>query len=194
MKNIGATQKAILEFIKNYSASHAFPPTVREIAKALRLAVSTVHEHLARLRERGILRHEKGRSRGLWFSGRREAVELPIIGQIAAGQPVLAVEEVKDWVSVPKDFSGGGDFVVQVKGDSMTEAGINDGDYVVIRQQSSASEGDIVAALLEDEVTLKKFYKKVDYILLKPANPRYEDIKQRDVKILGKLVGLFRKY
>lgn len=194
MKNIGATQKAILEFIKDFSASHASPPTVREIAKELKLAVSTVHEHLARLRERGILRHERGRSRGIWFSGRREALELPIVGQIAAGRPILAVEEIKDWVSVPKDFARGGDFVVQVKGDSMIEAGINEGDYAVIRQQLTASDGEIVAALIADEVTLKKFYKKKDSILLKPANPRYEDIRASDVQILGKLTGLFRKY
>ena len=194
MKNIGSTQKRILEFIKEFSSSEGYPPTVRDIAKAQKLAVSTVHEHLAKLRERGLLRHEAGRSRGVWFSGKREAVELPVIGQIAAGRPILAVEEKQDWVSLPKDFAGNGNFIIQVKGDSMIEEGIHDRDHIVIRQQETALDGEIVAALIGEEVTLKKFYKKNDHILLKPANSQYEDIKVKNVKILGKLVSLFRKY
>ncbi len=194
MKNIGSTQKRILEFIKEFSASHAYPPTVRDIAGTLKLAVSTVHEHLAKLRERGLLRHEAGRSRGVWFSGKREAVELPVLGQIAAGRPILAVEDQKDWMPLPKDLAGSGNFVIQVKGDSMIEAGIHDGDHVVIRQQADARDGEIVAAMIDEEVTLKKFYKKKDHILLKAANPKYEDIRADNIKILGKLVSLIRKY
>ncbi|MBI4971840.1 MAG: transcriptional repressor LexA [Candidatus Omnitrophica bacterium] len=194
MKQIGSTQKHILELIKDFSAAEGYPPTVRDIAKVLKLAVSTVHEHLAKLREKGLLRHEAGRSRGVWFSGRREAVELPIVGQIAAGRPILAVEEKRDWVPLPKDLVGGGDFIIQVKGDSMTGEGIHDGDHVVIRQQETAADGDIVAALIDEEVTLKTIYKKKDYVILKAANPKYDDLKYPSIKIIGKLVGLFRKY
>lgn len=194
MKPIGSSQKAILEFVRGYTSAHNYPPTVREIAGSLDLAVSTVHEHLSHLRSKGLLRHEPGRSRSLCFSGKPEVVELPFIGEIAAGRPVLAVEELKDWIPLPKDFIRGGDFVIRVKGNSMMGEGIHDGDHVVIHKQPAAQDGEIVAALIEEEVTLKKFYKKKDHILLKAANPHYEDLKFKQVKILGKVVGLLRRY
>ena len=195
MKPIGTTRKKILEFVRTFMAAHVYPPTVRDIAGSLRLAASTVHEHLSHLRDAGHLVHDPRLSRSLRLPG-HEVMGLPLIGRIAAGGPILAVEEWKETIPLPRDLAQGGDFIIQVAGDSMTGAGIHDRDHVVIRKQESAADGDIVAALLGagEEVTLKKFYKRKGRIILEAANPKYADIQSTDVKILGKVVGLFRKY
>ena len=193
MKSIGTTRKKILEFVRTFMAAHVYPPTVRDIAGSLRLAVSTVHEHLSHLRDAGHLVHDPRLSRSLRLPG-HEVMGLPLIGRIAAGGPILAVEEWKETIPLPRDLAKDGDFIIQVAGDSMTGAGIHDGDHVVIRKQEAAQDGEVVAALIGEEVTLKKFYKRKGRVILQAANPKYADIQSTDIKILGKVVGLFRRY
>ncbi len=193
--NTGITQQRIIEYVQGFISEQGYSPSVRDIAKALGLAASTVHEHLSHLRTRGVFTHEPRQSRSIRFTSEKpEVIEIPLLGQIAAGRPMLAVEDIKESIPLPKEFAQAGNYIIKVQGDSMIEKGIHDGDYVVMHEQKTAQDGDIVAALIEDEVTLKQFYKKKNHIILRPANLKYEDIKVKDVQVLGKLVSLFRKY
>jgi len=194
MAKTGITQKHILDYVQEHRAEEGYAPSVRDIAQHLNLAPSTVHEHLAHLKKKGFLIHEAGKSRSLRFPEQAEVVQIPLIGEIAAGQPILAVEDVKERMPLPKEFAQPGNYIIRVKGDSMIEKGIHDGDYAVMHEQQGAQDGDIVAALIDEEVTLKQFYKRKNHIVLRPANSKYEDIKVKDVRILGKLISLFRKY
>jgi len=195
-------QQEIFEFIKRYTAGHGYPPTVRDIGKAVGLASSsTVHAHLANLEKLGLLRRDPTKPRAIELLDR--AVEqvksivrpegLPLIGQVAAGSPLLAEENVEEYVSVPQ-LAGGeeGEYVLRVRGESMIEAGILPGDYVVVRPQDTAVDGEIVVALMGEEATVKRFFRESDHIRLQPENASMEPIRSRDVKILGRVVGLFR--
>jgi repressor LexA len=194
-------QQEIFQFIKRYASKYGYPPTVREIGKAVGLASSsTVHAHLANLEKYGVLRRDptKPRAIELLFDKAKQAVSpdegLPLVGRVAAGSPVLAEENIEDYVQVPAVAGGDeGEYVLQVSGESMRDAGILGGDYVVVHRQDSARDGDIVVALLGDEATVKRFFRERDHVRLQPENPSMEPIRSRDVKVLGRVVGVFRK-
>jgi repressor LexA len=194
-------QQEIFQFIKRYASKYGYPPTVREIGKAVGLASSsTVHAHLANLEKYGVLRRDptKPRAIELLFDRAKKAIApegaLPLVGRVAAGQPVLAEENIEDYVQVPSVAGGDeGQYVLQVSGESMRDAGILAGDYVVVRPQQTAGDGDIVVALLGDEATVKRFFRERDHVRLQPENPAMEPIRSREVEVLGKVVGVFRK-
>src|ERR671926_17707 len=201
-------QQEIWDFLVGYVDRHGYPPTVREIGSAVGLASpSTVHAHLANLERAGLLRRDPTKPRALELFGRRgEAAaapargvhQLPLLGEIAAGGPLLAEQNIEEYLAVPEPLARGGEeFLLRVKGDSMVDAGILDGDYVVVRRQQDARNGDIVAALAgddesADEATVKTFYREDGRIRLQPENDELEPIYARHVTILGKVVGVFR--
>jgi repressor LexA len=194
-------QQEIFDFIKRYSAKYGYPPTVRDIGKAVGLASSsTVHAHLANLEKIGLLRRDPSKPRAIEMldkaaAGVRSLVRpgLPLVGQVAAGQPVLAEENIEEYVQTPT-FAGGedGSYLLRVRGDSMKDVGMLDGDLVVVRSQDTASDGDIVVALVGEEATVKRFFQESDHVRLQPENEAIEPIRSRDVRILGKVVGLMR--
>ena len=194
-------QQEIFDFIKRYSAKYGYPPTVRDIGKAVGLASSsTVHAHLSNLERIGLLRRDPAKPRAIELldraaAGVRSLVRpgLPLVGQVAAGQPVLAEENIEDYVQTPS-FAGGedGEYLLRVKGDSMCNAGILEGDLVVVRSQDVADDGDIVVALVGEEATVKRFFQETDHVRLQPENESMEPIRAREVRILGKVVGLMR--
>jgi repressor LexA len=198
--NLTKRQQEIFDFIKRYSARHGYPPTVRDIGRAIGLtSSSTVHAHLANLEKLGILRRDPSKPRALELlvGKAKQAVApsgLPLVGQVAAGQPVLAEENIEDYVDVT-DLAGGddGEYVLRVSGDSMRDAGILEGDFVVVRRQDTAAEGEIVVALVGEEATVKRFFKEEDHIRLQPENEDMEPIRSRDVKVLGRVVGVCRR-
>lgn len=201
-QQLTARQREIYDFIREHSASHGYPPTVRDIGKAVGLASSsTVHAHLANLEKAGLLRRDPTKPRAIELLDRAtDAVlaavrpaGLPLIGQVAAGQPILAEENVEEYVQVP-ELAGGadGEFVLRVRGESMKNAGILDGDFVVVRPQQTGSDGEIVVAMVEEEATVKRFFKEADHIRLEPENETMEPIRSRDVRVIGRVVGVFR--
>ena len=199
--NLTKRQKEIFDYIKRYSDRHGYPPTVRDIGKAIGLtSSSTVHAHLSNLEKVGLLRRDPSKPRAIevLVDKAKSALPgpggLPIVGQVAAGQPVLAEENIEDYVPVPHIAGGDeGEYVLRVRGDSMKDAGIFADDYVVVRPQSTASDGDIVVALIGEEATVKRFFRKADHVLLQPENDAVEPIRARDVEVLGRVVGVFRR-
>ena len=203
-KDLTKRQQEIFDFIKKYSARYGYPPSVRDIGKAVGLASSsTVHAHLANLEKVGMLRRDPTKPRAIELLdkavGAAKSVVtggggLPLVGHVAAGQPILAEENIEDYVQVPAIAGGAeGEFVLAVRGDSMVEAGILDGDFVVVRSQDTAADGEIVVALVGEEATVKRFFKESDHVRLQPENATMEPIRTRDVRILGRVVGVFRK-
>jgi len=198
--NLTKRQQEIFDFIKRYSSRHGYPPTVRDIGKAVGLASSsTVHAHLANLEKVGLLRRDptKPRAIELMVDRAKRAIGrsgLPLVGQVAAGQPVLAEENIEEYVEVP-GLAGGqdGEYLLRVRGDSMKDAGILEGDHVVVRPQSTAKDGQIVVALVGEEATIKRFFKEADHVRLQPENPAMEPIRSREVRVLGRVVGVMRK-
>ncbi len=199
-------QQEIFDFIRKYSARYGYPPTVRDIGKAVGLASSsTVHAHLANLEKIGLLRRDPAKPRAIELLDRAvgNAVDsmrsivrsegLPLLGSVAAGQPVLAEENIEEYVPVPQ-IAGGqdGEYLLRVRGDSMKDIGIIEGDLVVVRPQETAQEGDIVVALLGEEATVKRFFRESDHIRLQPENETMEPIRSKEVKVLGRVVGLLR--
>jgi repressor LexA len=194
-------QKEIFDFIRRYAAKTGYPPTVREIGKAVGLhSSSTVHAHLANLEKVGLLRRDPSKPRAmevLFDRAKRTIMPengLPLVGQVAAGQPIVAEENVEDYIEIP-DVIGGedGDYILQVRGESMIGAGIFEGDYVVVRPAEDAEDGAIVVALIEDEATVKRFFREADHVRLQPENDAMEPIRTADATILGRVVGVFRK-
>jgi repressor LexA len=193
-------QREIAEFIKHYAAKYGYPPTVREIGKAVGLASSsTVHAHLANLEKFGVLKRNPSKPRAieLFVDKARKAISpsgLPLVGHVAAGQPILAEENIEEYVQVPAIAGGAeGEYVLRVTGESMRDAGILQDDYVVVRPQETAKNGDIVVALLGEDATVKRYFKEKDHIRLQPENETMEPIRSKDVRVLGKVVGVFRK-
>jgi repressor LexA len=193
-------QKEIFDFISKYASKYGYPPTVREIGKAVGLhSSSTVHAHLANLEKIGLLRRDptKPRAIELLVGRARKAMRgpgLPVVGQVAAGAPVLAEENIEEYLEVPEVIGGEtGDYILRVKGDSMKDAGILEGDYVVVRPGEVADNGEIVVALIGDEATVKRFYKEKDQIRLEPANKAYKPIRSAEATLLGTVTGVFRK-
>jgi repressor LexA len=201
--NLTKRQQEIFDFIKRYSSRHGYPPTVRDIGKAVGLASSsTVHAHLANLEKVGLLRRDPSKPRAIEMldkavEGVKNVVRpngLPLVGQVAAGQPVLAEENIEEYVEVP-GLAGGedGEYLLRVRGDSMKGAGILEGDYVAVRPQNTAKDGQIVVALVGEEATIKRFFKESDHVRLQPENPAMEPIRSREVRVLGRVVGVMRK-
>ncbi len=198
--DISRRQQQILDFIKEEIRDKGYPPSVREIGNAVGLSsTSTVHSHLEQLERKEFIRRDPTKPRAIEVLAQRElrthpTVMVPLLGRVTAGQPITAVENIEETYPLPTDFAGGGDvFMLTVRGDSMIDAGILDGDYVLVRKQESARNGDIVVALLDDEeATVKRFYREKDHIRLQPENPYMEPILHREVKILGQVIGLFR--
>jgi repressor LexA len=198
-------QQEIFDFIKRYSAKYGYPPTVRDIGKAVGLASSsTVHAHLSNLEKVGLLRRDPTKPRALELLDRAaQGVQagmqtflqpgLPLVGQVAAGQPIVAEENIEEYIQTPA-FAGGadGEFLLRVRGDSMVDAGIIEGDLVVVHSQDHAQDGDIVVALVGEEATVKRFFQEADHVRLQPENATMEPIRTRDVRVLGKVVGLMR--
>jgi repressor LexA len=201
-------QQEIWEFLTEYVDAHGYPPTVREIGEKVGLASpSTVHAHLANLERAGLIKRDPTKPRAVELTGREkrgggEGVgathALPLVGQIAAGGPLLAEQNIDAYISVPEPLSRGGEeFLLRVRGDSMIGAGILEGDYVVVRRQQDARNGDIVVALVgddesADEATVKRFFRENGDIRLQPENEAYEPIRAAHVDILGKVIGVFR--
>ena len=210
-QELNKREKAILKFIEKKISEDGYPPSVREIGKAVGLSsTATVHGYLAKLREKGYIKKEDKKGRTLKvikgtdgqqiikenknFYTQRELVDVPVIGKITAGQPILAVENVTDTFPIPIDFVGNSEsFMLTVRGESMIEAGILDGDYILVKKQDNASNGEIVVALIEDEATVKTFYKEKDHIRLQPQNSTMDPIIVPTCEILGKVAGVFRK-
>jgi repressor LexA len=197
-------QQEIWTFLVEYVDRHGYPPTVREIGEEVGLASpSTVHAHLANLERAGLLKRDPTKPRALELIGREKPLEsnvvelpkLPLLGEIAAGGPLLADQNVEDMIAVPETLKG--DFILRVKGESMIEAGILDGDLVIVKREQTARDGDIVVALAgddetADEATVKTFYREKNRIRLQPENAAFEPIYAEHVQILGKVVGVFR--
>jgi repressor LexA len=202
MVDLTKRQQEIFEFIKRYSSRHGYPPTVRDIGKAVGLASSsTVHAHLANLEKVGLLRRDPTKPRAIELLDRavdnvRSIVRptgLPLVGQVAAGQPILAEENVEDYVPTPSIIGGeDGEYLLRVRGESMKDIGIIDGDLVVVRPQETATDGEIIVALVGEEATVKRFFKESDHIRLQPENAAMEPIRTKEARILGKVVGLMR--
>jgi len=211
-KELNKREKDILKFIEKQVADVGYPPSVREIGKAVGLSsTATVHAYLAKLEEKGYIKKEnqKGRTlrllKGLnknkientsekpFYSG-RELVDVPVIGKITAGAPILAVENITDNFLIPIDFVGNSEsFMLTVSGESMIEAGILDGDYILVKRQNVARNGEIVVAMIDDEATVKTFYMEDNHIRLQPENSSMDPIIVPDCQVLGRVVGVFRK-
>ncbi len=194
-------QQQIFDYLKDEIRTKGYPPTVREICHAVKLrSTSTVHAHLEALEKKGRIRRSPTKNRSIEilednFYSTKEAVQVPIVGEVTAGLPILATENIEGTFTVSTEFVPNGDvFMLNVKGDSMIDAGIRDKDLIMVNQQPTASDGDIVVALLEDTATVKYFFRENHYIRLQPANASYSPIITNDCRILGKVVGLFRKY
>jgi len=204
MPKMSQRQQAILDFIKASVRERGYPPSVREIGEAVGLASSsTVHGHLDRLEKKGLIRRDPTKPRAIEIldddSRANFALsvrQVPLVGKVTAGAPITATENIEDYFPLPVHLVGDQEvFMLSVQGDSMIEAGIFDGDYVIVRQQPTASNGDIVVAMTEDgEATVKTFYKEKDHIRLQPENSSMEPIRLKDVTILGKVIGLIRRF
>ena len=195
-------QQQILDFIRECIRNNGYPPSVREIGEAVGLrSSSTVHAYLVQLEELGVIRKDPTKPRAIIPVDNDEpdqplsnALSLPLVGKVAAGRPILAEQNIEAYLSVPSELVGyGTHFLLLVKGDSMIEAGILDGDYLIVRQQNQASNGDIVVAMMEDEATVKRIYFYNDYVELRPENSSMEPLRVNNTQILGKVAGLIRK-
>ena len=201
-------QRQIFDFLTKYVDGHGYPPTVREIGEAVGLASpSTVHAHLANLERAGLLRRDPTKPRAIELRREPKAApepatdvhKLPLVGEVAAGGPLLAEENIEDYLAVPEPLSRGGEeFLLRVKGDSMIQAGILDGDFAVVRRQQDARDGEIVVALAgddesTDEATVKRFFRENGRVRLQPENDALEPIYAEHVQVLGKVIGVFRQ-
>ncbi|HEX6680432.1 MAG TPA: transcriptional repressor LexA [Gaiellaceae bacterium] len=199
-------QRQIFEFIQRHTQEKGYPPTVRDIGKAIGLtSSSTVHAHLANLERLGMIRRDPTKPRAMELLAdkvKKATVPsgLPLVGRVAAGTPILAEENIEEYVEVsPLAGGDGGDFVLEVRGDSMKNAGILDGDTVVVRKQAMANDGDIVVAIVgaedepEAEATVKRYFRERDHIRLEPENESFEPIRSPDVKVMGRVIGVFRR-
>ncbi len=202
--NLTKRQQEIFDFIKRYSARYGYPPTVRDIGKAVGLASSsTVHAHLANLEKAGLLRRDPSKPRAIEMLDKAvDSVKsivrpggLPLFGQVAAGSPILAEENIEEYVDVPGAAGGeDGEYVLRIRGESMTGAGILEGDLVVVRPQETARNGEIVVALVGEEATVKRFFQEDDHVRLQPENTAMQPIRSKDVRVLGRVVGLLRTF
>lgn len=201
-EDLNNRQVQILEFIRREIKQKGYPPAVREIGEAVGLSSSsTVHSHLNVLEQKGYIRRDPTKPRAIEVLigsdtnlTKKELIEVPIVGRVTAGQPILAVENIEDTFPLPKDFVRNDNvFMLRVQGESMVEAGILDEDFVLVRQQNTARNGEIVVALIGDEATVKRFFKEKDHFRLQPENQLMDPILVKEVSILGKVTGVFRR-
>ena len=200
----GDSQAKILAYIEQATRQKGYPPSVREICDATGLkSTSTVHGHLIRLEKKGLIMRDSMKPRAISVpydrdaepSERSDMLSIPILGRVTAGTPILATENIEDYIILPQTMLGEGEhYVLQVRGESMIEAGIMDGDFVVVRKQPEAYNGDIVVAMIDDDATVKRFYRENGMFRLQPENPTMKPIIVRDVTILGKVVSLYRVF
>ncbi len=202
MNDLSAKQKMILEYIKSEVKYKGYPPSVREICEAVNLrSTSTVHAHLDRLEKKGYIRRDPSKPRAIEIiledeeSVDESVINVPIVGTITAGMPILAVENIDGNFPIPASYVNRNDtvFMLKIRGESMINAGIYDKDLVLVRQQNTAENGDIIVAGIEDFATVKRYFKEKGHIRLQPENPSMSPILVKDVAILGKVIGLFRK-
>ncbi len=205
MVKISKRQQDILDFIKNEVKSKGYPPSVREIGEAVGLASSsTVHGHLARLESKGLIRRDPTKPRAIEILEideyanipRSQVVNVPVVGKVTAGLPITAIENIEEYFPLPERLAPADEnvFMLEIMGESMIEAGILDGDYVIVKQQQTANNGEIVVAMTEeDEATCKRFFKESDYIRLQPENSTMNPIILKNVTILGKVIGVYRQ-
>lgn len=199
---ISPKQREILEYLKSQIINRGYPPAVREICEAVKLkSTSSVHSHLETLEKNGYIRRDPSKPRAIeiiddgFNLSRREVVNVPIVGTITAGQPILAVENLDGYFPIPTEYMPNEEtFMLKVKGESMINAGIFDGDKIIVQRQSTANNGDIVVALIDDSVTVKTFYKEDGYYRLQPENDTMDPIIITELNILGKVIGLFRLF
>ncbi len=199
--DLSGVQIEILDFIKDELNKRGYPPSVREICTSVGLSsTSSVHHQLNNLEKKGYLKRDPLKPRAMEvlnanpFVIRQEIVDVPIIGKVTAGEPILAVENYEDTFPLPVSFTNNSDcFILSVAGNSMINAGILDGDYVIVKQQNIARNGDIIVALIEDEATVKTFYKEENRIRLQPENPMMAPIYSKNVQVLGRVIGVIRK-
>jgi repressor LexA len=202
MKELTERQQQVLNFIRSYTEENSCPPTVRETALYFSVSLKAIQDHFSALRKKGYLSHSEKRSRSIKVlinddeQQKDKITEIPLLGIVAAGKPLLCEENFEGSISLPQSMiHGGGDyFALKVRGDSMIQAGILDGDIAVIRQQNVACNGDIVVALIDDSVTLKRFFKESSRIRLQPENASYNPIYSQDVHVLGILSNIIRNY
>ena len=195
----GESQERIFAYIQKVVRDKGYPPSVREICEATGLrSTSTVHAHLKRLEKKGLITRDTMKPRAITLSsmlGPSDTVSVPVVGRVTAGVPILASENIEEYLSIPNALLGDGEhYILGVRGDSMINAGINDGDFVVIKKQQEANNGDIVVAMIDDEATVKRFYRESNHIRLQPENDTMEPILCQQVTILGKVVSLYRLY
>ena len=199
-KKLTNRQQQVLDFIVNYVRDSGYPPTVREVANEFKISSKGAYDHLIAIEKKGYIRRDPAKPRAIglldFIPGRvpGSVIEVPVVGKVAAGEPLLASQNIERTISLSSDMIRTEEpFALRIKGDSMIGAGILEGDYVIVKQQPSAEQGDIVVALIDDEATVKRFYKVGDHIRLQPENPSVEPIIVKDVAILGKVIGLFRE-
>ncbi len=201
-EKITQKQQEILEYIKSQILSKGYPPSVRDICEAVKLrSTSSVHAHLETLEENGYIRRDPAKPRAIeivddvFALTRREVVNVPMVGTVTAGVPILAVEQIENYFPIPSEFMPNAEtFMLRVKGDSMINVGIYDGDQILVERQSTARNGDIVVALVDDSATVKTYYREDGYHRLQPENDSMDPIIVKDLEILGKVIGLFRMY
>ncbi|HOA34987.1 MAG TPA: transcriptional repressor LexA [Bacillota bacterium] len=199
MKTLTPQQQRVLDYISREIEERGYPPSVREICAALGFrSSSTAHRYLAALEEKGYLERAADRPRAMRIldsaGSRVQCRYVPIIGRIRAGKPLLAEENMEGYFPLPAEFAAGGEyFILRVEGESMSGAGIHDGDFVIVRRQQTVENGEIAALLLGEEATVKRFYREKDYFRLQPENEQFEPILTREVEVLGKVTGLFRR-
>ncbi|MCI9069893.1 transcriptional repressor LexA [Clostridium sp.] len=200
MRQVRDKQNEIYEFLKTYTDNKGYPPSVREICEAVGLkSTSSVHGHLKRLESKGLIKRDPTKPRALEIkddSIKKEIINVPIIGKVTAGLPILANENIEDVFPIPLDYISHNQelFILNISGDSMINAGIFDGDLAIIEKCKTAKNGEIVVVLIENEATIKRFYKEKNHIRLQPENDNMEAIIVNNCKLLGRLVGLFRSY
>ena len=199
-KDLTIRQQKVLDFIINYIRETGYPPTVREIGNTFGISSKGAYDHLRAIEKKGYIKRDPSKPRAIElmdFVQRKVSgpvIDIPILGKVAAGEPLLATQNIEGTISLSSDLINAEDpFALRIKGDSMIGAGILEGDYVIVKQQKSAEQGDIVVALIGEDATVKRFYKSDDHIRLQPENPSIKPIIVKDVTILGKVVGLFRE-
>jgi len=198
MKDLTKRQSQVLDFIKAFIDSHKYPPTIREIAQNFKISVKGAYDHVKALEKKDVIACDTNRSRAIEITSddnKNEILSIPILGHVAAGLPLMASENFDGYLSIPSSMLKTGDyFALEVQGDSMINAGILDGDTAIIKQNPTAENGEIIVAMIDDAVTLKRFYKEKNRVKLKAENDAYSPIYTQNIKVLGKLVKILRNY
>lgn len=196
---LNVQEKRVFDYLKEQIREKGYPPSIREICAALNFkSTSSVHQYIARLAEKGYIDKGDLKTRAIKIVGDEPTISIPIVGKVAAGEPILAQENIEDYFSIGESFFSQSDlknetFVLKVQGESMINAGINNGDYIIVSKENTARNGQIVVAMIDGNATVKTFYKEKNYVRLQPENDTMEPIIVKDVQIVGKVVGLFRK-